>query len=165
MVLSGLDVYAHTSTSPSAKIQQLWSRRHFSVKGWNRCMRCLGEHREDSEPCMRSAAVQNQIPPLSQQDKCLAESSRTTCPLICGVTRWQQKNEMNKRASISTLQLWFLRIPPKKGGIQLGEVMGCCHLAKGLRSSDGVTCVRTKAQQQRLASAGHRRGKGTFYCS
>lgn len=51
---------------------------------------------------------------------------------------------MNKRASISTLQLWFLRIPPKKGGIQLGEVMGCCHLAKGLRSSDEVTCVWRK---------------------
>ena len=50
MAVTGLDVYADASISPSAKIWQLGSRRHPPAEGnkQSRCMRGLGESREST---------------------------------------------------------------------------------------------------------------------
>lgn len=93
------------------------------------------EHGEHFTPCMRSAGCSMEQmleskPSAFTERQMLAETSKAALSVICGATRWQWKNELQDRTSISTLWHWFLRQKDflweshqRSEEAQLGEVM------------------------------------------
>lgn len=165
MVLSGLDVYAHTSTSPSAKIQQLWSRRHFSVEGWSRCLMVFRRAQRglwtlyevsccaESNP---STLTARQMLGWEQQDHVLSD-------LWCNKVTAEELNEQESFYLHSAALIF--EDPTKERRNPAGRGDGVLSPGQRLEIFRWSHLCMEEAQQQRLASAGHRRGKGTFYCS